>query len=283
MKMVKCKYDGCKERAVALADFCWDHLPEKSSYAELLIKASESKRDLTGANLKKVCVKDAHFEKADLSKANLSQSDFSGTHFFDCNLAGSDMVGANLSNCDLTHCDLTKSDMTKAFLANARLWSSDLTDANLTESDLSGADMWSAKLYNVKFWHTVIVGAKSITRMSFSPGLKAFNNDMINETGALSAEESYRDIKQYFLSNGMYNDASWASFKEKTMERLALKKKGDWNYLPSLLMGALCGYGEKPYRIVLSAFLTILTFSILFFSFNTVERSGDPSYILRWY
>ena len=281
--MMKCGYDGCKESAIALADFCWSHLPDKSSYAELLIKAVDRKQALAGANLKKVCVRKAHLEKADLSKANLSQSDFSGSHFFDCNLARSDMVGANLSDCDLTHCDMTKSDMTKASLVNARLWSSDLTDANLTECDLSGADMWSAKLCNVKLWHTIIGGAKSITRMSFSRGSKTFNRAMINETGALSAEESYRDIKQYFLSNGMYNDASWASFKEKTMELLALKKKGDWNYLPSLLMNLLCGYGEKPYRIILSALLTILTFSFLYSALNTVECSGDPSYMLRWY
>jgi len=283
MNIVKCGYDGCRENAVALSEFCWDHLSDKDSYAGLLVKAVNGAQDLTGANLKKVCARKMHLEKARLSKANISQADFSGAHFFDCDLEGSDMVGANLSDCDFTHCNIKKSDLTKASLLNARLWSSDLTDANLTESDLSGADMWSAKLYNVKLWHTLLTGAKSITRMSFSGGSKAFDNAMINEAGALSAEESYRDIKQYFISNGMYNDASWASFKEKTMERLALKKKGDWNYLPSLFMNILCGYGEKPYRIILSALLTIITFALLYFSLNTVERSGDPSYIFRWY
>jgi len=283
MKTIKCGFEGCKENAVALSEFCWNHLREKNLYAELLIGAANRGDDLSGANLKKVCLRKARFEKVNLSKADISQADLSGTHFFDCNLEGADMVGANLSDCDLTHCDMRNADLTKASMVNSRLWSSDLAEANLTECDLSGADMWRVKLFRVKLWHTLLTGAKSITKMSFSRGSKVFDSAMINEAGALSAEESYRDIKQYFISNGMYNDASWASFKEKTMERLALKKKGDWNYYPSLIMNALCGYGEKPYRIILSALLTILTFAMLYFSLNTVEYSADHSYIMRWY
>ena len=283
MHITGCEHKGCVESALSLSEFCWNHLSDKNSYVELLVNTANKGKDLTGANLKKVYVKKAHLEKVNLSKADISQADFSGTHFFDCILEEADMIGANLSDCDFTHCNLKKVDLTKGSLVNARLWSSDLAGANLTECDLSGADLWSANLFNVKLWHTLLSGAKSITRLSFSKGTKVFNNAMINEVGALSAEESYRDIKQYFISNGMYNDASWASFKEKTMERLALKKKGDWNYLPSFLMNVLCGYGEKPYRIILSALLTILTFALLYFSFNTVERSGDPLYILKWY
>jgi uncharacterized protein YjbI with pentapeptide repeats len=283
MNTADCKHEGCVEKALKLSEFCWDHLRDKNLYIDSLVRAINSSGDFTGANLKKVNLGKAHIEKAILSKANISQADLSGAHFFDCNLEGSDMLGADLSDCDFTHCDLKKADLTKASLVRARLWSSDLTEANLTECDLSFADFWGAKLFKVKLWHTLLSGAKSITRMSFSSGSKLPNNSLINEAGALSAEESYRDIKQYFISNGMYNDASWASFKEKTMERLALKKKGDWNYLPSLIMNVLCGYGEKPYRIILSAFLTILSFALVYSVFNAVERSGDLAYSLRWY
>ncbi len=280
---IKCKYNGCSEDAVTLSEFCWDHLSDKTSYVSLLVRSANEGCDLTGANLKKVCAKAVHFEKANLSKSNISQADFSGSHFFDCSFRRSDMIGTNLSGCDFTHCNIRGSDLTKASLVNARLWSSDLTEANLTECDLSFTDMWSAKLHKVKLWHTILSGAKSISRASFSGESKFFNNAMINESGAVSAEESYRDIKQYFISIGMYNDASWASFKEKTMERLAMKKKGDINYLPSQLMNILCGYGEKPYRIIMAAFFTILAFAFLHMSFNTVIRSGDSAYIMRWY
>ncbi len=283
MKVIKCAHTGCKESVIALSAFCWDHTKDKIEYASLLVKYANDGHDLTGANLKKVALKKAHIEKARLSGADLSQSDLSYAHFFDCNLNGAAMIGADLSNCDFTHSSIRKADLTKANLANSRLWNSDLTETNLTESNLSGSDMWNTKLFKVKLWHTSLAGARSITKKSFSKGKKLLDIVSINESGTTSAEESYRDIKQYFISNGMYNDASWASFKEKTMERLAFKKRGDWNYIPSLVMSGLCGYGEKPYRIILSAFLTILTFAALYFSFNTVERCGDHAYILKWF
>ena len=283
MNITICNHTGCKEHAIFTSELCWEHLSDKNSYVELLTDTIGNNKDLTGANLKKVVVKKAHLEKLNLSKADMSQADFSGTHFFDCIFENADMIGTNLSDCDFTHCNIRKADLTKSTLTNARLWSSDLTEANLTECDLSGADLWSANLFNVKLWHTLLNGAKSLTKLSFSKKTKGIGNAMINETGALSAEESYRDIKQYFMSNGMYNDASWASFKEKKMERLVLKKKGDWNYFPSLIMNILCGYGEKPYRIIFAALFTIFAFAILYFSFNAIERSADQSYILKWY
>jgi hypothetical protein len=168
-------------------------------------------------------------------------------------------------------------------MAGCRLWNSQLTDANLIEADLSGADLWDTNLHNAKLWHTIFAGAKSMSKASFSCDSKFFNRTKINEDGVLSAEEAYRGIKQYFISSGMYTDASWASFKEKSMERRVLKKRGDWNYLPSLLMNVLCGYGEKPYRIILTAFLTILSFAALYSSFGTVQMSCNPSYAMRWY
>jgi hypothetical protein len=61
-----------------------------------------------------------------------------------------------------------------------------------------------------------------------------------------------------------------------------LKNKGDWNYLPSLVMNLLCGYGEKPYRIILAALSAILLFAAAYWSFGTIEPACRAS-ALRWY
>ena len=283
MTETRCGHTGCPEQALALSDFCWDHLPDREQYVASLVKAANAGQDLSGANLKKITLTKALIEKALLTNANLAQADLSETHFFDCALSGADLIGADLSDCDLTHCDLSGADLTKARLVNTRLWNSVLANANLTECDLSRADLWNANLYNVKLWHTGLTGAKSITRMSFSPGGRVFENPLINESGKLSAEESYRDLKRYFLDGGMYNDASWASFKEKSMERLVLKQNGSWMYIPSMVMNILCGYGEKPYRIVLSAAAAIAFFALLYGVLGSVERPCNPSYVMRWY
>ncbi|MCX5666350.1 MAG: pentapeptide repeat-containing protein [Candidatus Omnitrophica bacterium] len=215
-------------------------------------------------------------------KKNFSRADLSGAEIFDANLEGSELVGADLSRSDLTHCNLRGADLTKAKLVNSRLWNADLTGANLNEADLTGADLSNACLYNTKLWHADIKDVKSLSLRNFSLQAKLNVGAKIDESGLLSSEESYRALKNYFLHNGMYNDASWAAFKEKSMERLMLKKSRSWHYIPSLFMDISCGYGEKPHRIVLSALSTILGFAILFWSLRGVENARNPTDILTW-
>lgn len=215
-------------------------------------------------------------------KKNFSRADLSGAEIFDANLEGFEFVGADLSHSDLTHCNLRGADLTKAKLVNSRLWNADLTGANLTEADLTGSDLSNACLHNTKLWHADIKDVKSLSMRNFSPRALLNVGAKIDENGLLSSEDSYRALKNYFLHNGMYNDASWAAFKEKTMERLILKKSRSWHYIPSLFMDISCGYGEKPHRIVISALLTIFGFALLFWSYRGVESSVNPAATLIW-
>jgi uncharacterized protein YjbI with pentapeptide repeats len=280
---IKCKIAGCENLPLEFSKFCWAHMPDKEAYKIKLVEAIKDGKDLTGKNLQKIVLKNVRLEKAKLSGANLSQADLSGSHLFDSNLEGADFIGALLSECDLTHSNLKNSDLTQAKLSNARLWSADMTGANLTECDMSGADLWNATLYNVRLWHTSFKDVKSLTKKNFFKNTRTlYETAMINETGLMSAEESYRDLKGYFLLNGMYNDASWAAFREKTMERRIFKKKRDLNYIPSMVMNILCGYGEKPYRIILSAMGAISLFAAAYAMLHSIEHASHPEYILRW-
>jgi len=215
-------------------------------------------------------------------RKDFSQANLSGMQLFDADLEGAELVGSDMSGCDFTHCNLKNADLTKAKISNSRLWNSDLTKANLTEADMRGADLWNTCLFNSKIWRADFKDARSLSMRNFSKDAKVAGNARIDESGILAAEESYRSLKSYFMQNGMYNDASWASYKEKTMERLILKKNKNIHYLPSLFMSLVCGYGEKPYRIVISALLTILLFASAYHIFNGVQNTSDPSYIMRW-
>ncbi|OGW83652.1 MAG: hypothetical protein A2987_04730 [Omnitrophica bacterium RIFCSPLOWO2_01_FULL_45_10] len=274
---MKCKSGGCEDLALYSLDVCWEHLSDRDAYKKKLIDLLNNGSDLTGCNLKKVDLKNAHLEKARLPKSNLSQANLSGAHLFDAKLVNADLVGADLSRCELAHCDLRDADLTKSNLQNSRLWNARLEGANLNEADLTGSDLWNTCLFNVKLWHTLFADARSLSMRNFYKTSGLLRDPKINETGAVSAEESYRDLKRYFISNGMYNDAGWASFREKVMERLIMKKNRDLRYLPSLLMNFLCGYGERPSRIVLSSLLTILLFAFFYLSFNTIESSSGQN------
>ena len=278
----KCAHEACGELALVSAEFCWDHMRNKDSYVETLIRTSGESRDLSGCNLKKVSLRGILFEKFDFSGSDLSQADMAGSHFFDSKFKGAALIGSDLSSCDLTHCDIRDADLTKSKMSGSRLWNSDLSGANMTETDMSYADFWNAKLFNIKMWHASISGVKSVSKSNFSKGDGLMEECRINEDGELSAEESYRNIKQLFAATGRYNDASWASFKEKTMERRMLKKKGSLEYIPNLIMNILCGYGEKPYRIILSALCCILGFAFLYSILGAIEYPASPGTQPGW-
>ncbi|MFH1752582.1 MAG: pentapeptide repeat-containing protein [Candidatus Omnitrophota bacterium] len=212
-----------------------------------------------------------------LSGADLTRTDLSGLTLFDTDLSKSDLVGADLSDSDLTGADLSYADLTKAKLKGTRLWNANLRGAKLVEADLSGADLWKANLFNTRLWRACLTDVKGLTKNNFRCADGKFMSPCkAHEAGYISAEETYRNLKRYFIVEGRYNDASWASFKEKTMEKMRLFKQRDPAYIPIALMGLLCGYGEMPIKIVVSSLCIILSYAFVFYLLKmAVVASGS--------
>jgi hypothetical protein len=278
----RCKYPECKNPQVLLSKFCWDHDENKKEHKENLKKYLKNRGSLKGANLSKANLSDLDLSRLDLSGANLYRADLSDANLFDANLRKAELLGADLSGADLTEANLRGSDLTRCNLSGARLWHASLENANLIEANLHMCDLWNAKLANARIWRTNLSTALSISKKSFLvKSKKYFSAHKIDERGAFSAEDAYRDLKKYFLATGRYNDASWASFKEKTMERLHFKKKKNFlAYSASLVMNLLCGYGEKPQRIIFSSFLVIVLFSLLYGVLDTAIYADFPRYAM---
>jgi uncharacterized protein YjbI with pentapeptide repeats len=215
----------------------------------------------------------------DLCGAQLNQVKFQNISIFDTKLSKADLVGADLSGCDLAGADLSFADLTRADLTGARLWHANMEGANLVEASLKNADLWQANLYDARLWRTELSGAKSLTRDCFSGPKKGFFSVFrVHEDGYIAAEDAYRDLKRYFMSVGRYNDASWASFKEKEMEGFSLWKNRRLESIPMALMGLLCGYGEKPPRIILSSIFLILCYAVIYYMFRMpVSLVGDAA------
>lgn len=79
------------------------------------------------------------------------------------------------------------------------------------------------------------------------------------------AKEVYLLLKNNFHSIGKYENESWASKKEKDMERkdnCHFKTLHKW--LWSCFLNGIFGYGEQPGKVILSAILIILIFTFLF-------------------
>jgi len=277
-----CSASGCSKQSLFGSDHCWNHTEDKNAYRQLIADNAKNEKSLKDANLDRVNLSDLDLSKADLTGANLSRASLTNTTLFDANLNKAELLGADLRGADLTGANLEEADLTRAELSNARLWHANLENATLIEASLNNSDLWNARLFNARFWRTDILRAFSISKESFAKKKSRYKTlYSINEKGALSAEEAYRSLKQYFLSHGKYNDASWASFMEKTMERKLLKQKHSPAYIPNLVMSLLCGYGEKPHRIVLSSLFVILFFALLYFLLNAVHFSSEAHYAMK--
>ncbi|MBL7158804.1 MAG: pentapeptide repeat-containing protein [Candidatus Omnitrophica bacterium] len=277
--MIKCKTQNCRNHPVFSSEFCWEHITDKETYRERLREILENRLSLKGANFAKADLSNFDLSRQDLSAANFSRSNLSFSSLFDTDLRNAELLGADFSGSDLTSSNLEGCDLTRSSLSGARLWHANLKNANLIEANLNQCDLWNAKLFNARLWRTNLLEVVSLSKKNFrGRTMRHFNAYRINEKGVMSAEEAYRSLKKHFITSGKYNDASWASFKEKTMERLLLKKKRNPAYLPSLIMDFLCGYGEKPHRIILSSLFVILGYATAYLLLDAILYTPSIEY-----
>lgn len=269
-----CKNPSCKDKAISLSEFCWKHTPDKIRYIENLKKFLNEGGSGEGFILKKIVLRDSELIRVGLKNSDLTQADFKNTNFSYSDISGANLIGCNLEDCDLTSVNLENSDLTRAILRRTRLWHADLSFANITEADITEADLWKCQMHSVRLWHTGLKSVKSLTKQNFSKKIYGvLSREKIDEKGILSAEESYRTLKQYFIENGRYREASWASFKEKTMEKLYLRQNKNPAYIPLAIMGLLSGYGEKPNRVILSSASIVFIYALIYHSLNAITSS----------
>ncbi len=277
-----CKVKGCWEKALTLSEYCWPHTPDKNAYKKALLDELEKTKSAHGFNLKKVELEGVNLSTIDFSEANLSQSVLKNSDLFHNNFEKADLLGSDFSRSDLTGSTLARTDLTRSNFIGAKLWLVNAEDTILSEADLTGADLWQCRLYNARLWSTDLIKAKNISKHNFSKKRgKFFVVDKIDEVTHAAAEDAYRNLKRYFISHGKYNDASWASFKEKTMERKRLKKDKNIAYIPVALMGLLCGYGEKPHRVILSSSVIMFLYAAAFYLLKAVRYPTDKNYVLN--
>jgi len=256
--MDRCIENGCKQHSLSLSDRCWKHIQDKAGYRTRLSNHIRTHNSIKGFYLRHLEFKKAQWYGIDAEQADLAGVDLSESDLTAANMKGVNLTGANMQKANLASVDFEDAHMLKCSFRQASLWHAVIKNANIAESDFTDADLLKTIFSNVKFWHVKLEGAKFLTRLSFQGRIP------IDETGALSASEAYRELKRYFVSYGRYDDASWASFKEKTLQRRDLLRSKRFSYIPSLLMSLLCGYGEKPYRVVVSSLFLILFYGILY-------------------
>jgi hypothetical protein len=256
--MKKCIYKGCKEQPLSLSDYCWRHIDDKPGYRQRLSDYIEAGNSIKDFYLRHLEFKDAQWQGIDAEGADLAGADLSGADLTAANMKNVNLTGAKICSANLASVDFENAHMIKCDLHSSRMWHSVIKNANISESDLSEADLLKVAFSDVKFWHVKLTNARFLTRNNF------IGRKPIDEKGALSASEAYRTIKQYFMSIGRYDDASWASFKEKSLQCKYFFRGGNPAFIAMFIMGLLCGYGEKPNRIISSALFVVFFYGMLY-------------------
>jgi uncharacterized protein YjbI with pentapeptide repeats len=118
--------------------------------------------------------------------------------------------------------------------------------------------------------------------------VKSKNDDFYDSNERIlmfkKAESVYRKIKLNFQNNGDYQTAGDFFYNERIMKRKGLRFKNKYfgwlfpNFIIDHLYSKLCGYGERPGRVIISAIMLVLAYSFMYTYLNAVMKRGFIDY-----
>ncbi|GAA5217989.1 ion channel [Corallincola platygyrae] len=174
-------------------------------------------------------------------------------------LRGSDFYRASLVNAHLFSVDLSNSSLMKADLRGANLHC-----ANLTNCNLLGVKLKNARLDNVQLGKQLLQEKRG--RKLWKQGRKPEAVDNFQQ-----AEEVYRDLRKAADSQGLFEMAGYCLHKELTMRRYQMPKPSFQRAL-SKGIDLFCGYGERPFNVVLFAMCFIVVCALAYFMLGITHQ-----------
>jgi len=212
-------------------------------------------KDLRGINLERKKLQNSNLSRTKLDYTNLNQVDFQNSFFQQSSFKNAEMVNSKFMNSSFYNSCLENVDLGFSNLEGSDLRYTNFTDANLFRTNLKKCEVNEQTEFD-----EYIIQEKD----------KDYKR----------AEEVYRNLKDLFKSNGLYEKAGKFYYRESVcntkcfyecLEKMKLnyskfKAFCYWIYRKSL--GILMGYGEKPLRILIAWILVIALSSLSYFIFG---------------
>jgi hypothetical protein len=240
------RFGKCLHEAIDGKDVCYWHEDRTNKHPIEELKTRDFKNlDLVEVNLQGADLRDANLQGAKLWGANLQGADLR-----DANFQGANLIDANFQGAELWGTDLQGADLRDANFQGAELWGTDLQEARLHKVNFDNSNLWEAKLDE-----TVMNEIHGDKEKETKKKLEDFEE----------ASQIYRNLKNYFRNEGIYERSGHYYYREKVVEKKIYKQENKGKYLGSLLLDLLCGYGEKPGRIIYSALTVIIISAILYY------------------
>ena len=241
-------------------------------------KVFEEGIDLRNLNLQGIILVGAVFKQATQGEL-ISTGDLLKDAELWGELWGGSRGGARLSRSPLEGADLRYVHLERAGLWDARIEGAAFFDAHLEGADLCGAHLEGADLGGAHLQGAYLCDIKPEDNIKFDDA--DWGNYILgieNFGDFFEATKVYRCLKQWYTKHGMYDIAGEFFYREMESKRKAIK----WwpNPFPrawSKLLSILCGYGERPFRVVASAAVVVFGLALIYFAIGTLTPSTFPN------
>ncbi len=252
---------------------------------------TEKQHRMAAIHLQQADLKGAHLEASSLEYANLEGADLRECHLEEANLGTTNLQRAY---CEQAH--LEGADLWFAHLEGAFLWHTYLQGARLYEAHLEGAHLdrlvladenqvgprlvdthWGDANLAVVDWSQIrLLGDEYEARQKEREGKVKDRQTRLAEYKV--AVRANRQLALALQAQGLSEDAARFSYRAQVLHRKALwlgglPKLGQ--YLFSLFLAALTGYGYRMWRILVAYALLNVLFASLYYLFG-VFYDLDP-------
>jgi uncharacterized protein YjbI with pentapeptide repeats len=246
---------------------------------------------LNRAHLEEANLTLAHLEGANLFKAFLDECEFQGTHLEGAILSEVHLEGRNLHDAHLEGANLARTDLNRANLTGAHLEGADLTAAHLeganlirasldTKTDLSAVFLdGNTRLGDV---HWGGVGSVDLTQIDWRKVSRLGDEQSVGLRAKADVHEAvvraYRQLAAQLRAQGMTEVADRFAYRANVRQRrVYLRRFRLPQFLGSLFLDLISGYGYRPARSLFAYVLVILGFAATYFALG-----GANGQTLSW-
>jgi uncharacterized protein YjbI with pentapeptide repeats len=262
------------------ASLLWAHLTEADLGGAVLWQAGLSFAHLEGANLSEASPGanwgvGANLERAFLGEAHLERANLSGAQLDRASLSGAQLEGTDLSKAHLEGADLQRVTVdNKTNLAEAVL------DKRTHLGDIHWGSLGGVDLTQISWSGVTRLGEETSLRAEWqwlddptlSTHARAYSRDL--KTGIYeSAIRAYRQLATQLRAQGMSEPADRFLYRAQVCQRrVDLRRFRLPQYLGSLFLDLISGYGYKPVRSFITYILVILGFAAAYFALGGANR-----------
>lgn len=266
---------GLDLRGADLRQVDLHHLPlaclrggiNRSNWNETILK----QRIMAEIHLEQASLRGAHLEAACLTRAHLEGADIGGTHLEGADLYRAHLEGATLFNAYLGGASLQNAYLDTATNLNHILFEDENFGITLT-ADIHWSD---ANLAVVNWKQLKALGEESVAKQFTTwTGQAKKKEEWL--AGYQSAVRSNRQLAVALQSQGMNEDAARFAYRAQKLQRAVLRLERKFGqYLFSLVLDLLAGYGYRPGRSVLWYLAVIFGFSLAYFAIGHLPFFPD--------